>query len=182
MKRSVVIGVIGKGSHHERDSVPLEQQEIARQVGYLIARANAVTLTGGLGGVMAAAAQGASEAGGLTVGLLPGEQRGDANPFISLAIPTGLGRGRNLLIARTCHAIVMIGGGVGTLNELTAAYAAGTPVVIVSGSGGWADRITEVLIDGAYLDERRLIEISLAVSPAEAVELALRRGQVPTSL
>jgi uncharacterized protein (TIGR00725 family) len=67
----------------------------------------------------------------------------------------------------------MVGGGVGTLNELTIAYQSHRNVVVVEGTGGWADRLRGVLVDGAYLDERRTTEIALAVSPAEAVERAM---------
>jgi hypothetical protein len=91
-------------------------------------------------------------------------------------LPTGLGRARNLITARGCDAIVMIGGGCGTLNELTIAYAEGRPVVVLRGSGGWADRIEPVLYEGRWLDDRKTVSIDFANTPAEAVEKAFSRA------
>jgi uncharacterized protein (TIGR00725 family) len=167
------IGVIGKNEQNAGDPVAVATMEAAHEVGRLVAVGGGVIVSGGLGGVMAAASKGAKEAGGLTIGFLPSMDRASANPYIDIVVPTGLGRARNLLTARGCDALIMIGGGCGTLNELTVAYAEGRPVVILRGSGGWSDRIESVLYDGRYLDERKTVAISFADSPAEAVEKAL---------
>jgi uncharacterized protein (TIGR00725 family) len=166
------IGVIGKNEQTADDPVAAATMDAAFEVGRLVAERGGVIVTGGLGGVMAAASRGAKQAGGLTIGFLPSMDRKSANPYVDIVFPTGLGRARNLLAARGCDALIMIGGGCGTLNELTIAYADGRPVVVLRGSGGWSDRIAPVLYDGCYLDERRTVPISFGNTPAEAVEKA----------
>ncbi len=166
-----LIGIIGKGSKGADDPVPPSALRGAEEVGRLIAARNGVVITGGLGGVMEAASKGAHEAGGLVIGLLPGLDRGSANRFVDIPLATGLGTIRNHLTVRGSDAVIMIGGGAGTLNELTVSY--GTkPTVVLTGTDGWSDRIREVLYDGKYLDERRVAAIHFASSPAEAVETA----------
>jgi uncharacterized protein (TIGR00725 family) len=113
------IGVIGKNEQNRNDPVAGATMDAAYQVGKLVAERGGVIVTGGLGGVMEAASRGAKEAGGTTIGFLPSMDRATANPYVDIVFPTGLGRARNLLTARGCSAIVMIGGGCGTLNELT---------------------------------------------------------------
>jgi uncharacterized protein (TIGR00725 family) len=171
------IGVIGKNEQNADDPVAEETMRSAHEVGRLIAAGGGVVVTGGLGGVMAAASKGAKEAGGLTIGFLPSMDRTSANPHLDLVFPTGLGKARNLLTARGCNALIMIGGGCGTLNELTIAYAEGRPVVVLRGSGGWSDRIEQVLYDGRFLDERKTVAVSFANSPEEAVETAFAEAE-----
>jgi uncharacterized protein (TIGR00725 family) len=108
---------------------------------------------GGLGGVMEAACRGAAGAGGTTLGLLPGTDRHDANPHVSVAVATGLGEGRNALVVRAADAVVAIGGGYGTLSEIALALKAGKPVI---GLGTWE-------IDG----------VQMAGDPEAAVQAAL---------
>jgi uncharacterized protein (TIGR00725 family) len=95
----------------------------------VLAEKGAVVVCGGLGGVMAAACRGAKSAGGLTVGLLPGKKRDDANPWVDVAIPTGLGEARNVLVVASASAVVAVGGEYGTLSEIAFALRAGKPVV-----------------------------------------------------
>jgi uncharacterized protein (TIGR00725 family) len=106
----------------------------ARVVGETIARAGAVLVTGGLGGVMEAAARGAAEAGGMTVGILPGERAGDANPWIAIPVVTDLGHARNVILVHTAEALVAVGGSYGTLSEIALALKIGVPVAAV---GSW---------------------------------------------
>ena len=106
-----------------------EQAAWAEEVGRLLAEKGAVVVCGGLGGVMAAACRGAKSAGGLTVGLLPGQRRDDANPWVDVAIPTGLGEARNALVVASASAVVALGGEYGTLSEIALALRAGKPVV-----------------------------------------------------
>ncbi|MDA8242056.1 MAG: TIGR00725 family protein [Nitrospiraceae bacterium] len=101
----------------------------AEEVGRLLAGRNAVLVSGGLGGVMEAASRGMKTAGGLTVGLLPQDHKRDANDFIDVAIATGLGIGRNVIIARTADAVIAVGGEYGTLSEIAFALQLGKPVV-----------------------------------------------------
>ena len=121
------IGVIGPGT----DVAP-GTLVVALEVGRLLAGAGAVVVTGGLGGVMEAAAQGAREAGGLTVGLLPGNRRDAANPYLTVVIPTGLGEMRNALLVRVCDALVAVGCSWGTLSEIALAVRTGVPVVAIN--------------------------------------------------
>ena len=101
----------------------------AEEVGRLLAGRNAVLVSGGLGGVMEAASRGMKSGGGLTVGLLPQDHKRDANDFVDVAIATGLGIGRNVIIARTADAVIAVGGEYGTLSEIAFALQLGKPVV-----------------------------------------------------
>ncbi len=139
--------------------------EMAEEVGAEIAGAGAVLVCGGLGGVMAAACRGAKAGGGLTVGLLPGDDRAAANAWVDLVVATGLGEGRNLLIVRMADAVVAIGGGYGTLSEIALARKIGRPVV---GLNTWSAAVPG--LEEALVAEAR--------NPAEAVRLALRLGLV----
>ena len=127
IKRYVAVVGPGEASDAER--------ELAFDVGRLLAERGAVVVTGGLGGVMAAAAQGCSEAGGTAVALLPGSDRSEANPYSSVVLPTGLGELRNGLIVRGADAVIAVGGSWGTLSEIALARRADVPVVCL---GEWA--------------------------------------------
>lgn len=119
----LVIGVIGS-------SAPSRQgYELARRVGSELAQAGAIILCGGLTGVMEAACRGAEEGGGLSVGLLPGPHPGEANPFVAIALPTGLGHARNALIARAAAGLIAVEGGLGTISEAALALKMGKVVV-----------------------------------------------------
>lgn len=105
----------------------------ARQVGFLLAQRGITVVTGGLGGVMAAAAEGVREGGGLAIGLLPGTDRDAGNPHLGVVIPTGLGQARNALVVGSANAVIAVGGSWGTLSEVALARRAGTPVVWLAG-------------------------------------------------
>ena len=122
------MAVVGPG-----ESAP-QELEAAEEVGRLLAEAGAVVVCGGLGGVMESACRGARSVGGLTLGILPGRDRRDANAFVEVAVPTGLGEARNALVVRAADAVVAIGGAYGTLSEIALALKGGTPVV---GLGTW---------------------------------------------
>jgi uncharacterized protein (TIGR00725 family) len=168
----VTVGVIGKNEQHPADRVAAHTMQAAETIGRLVAERGGVIVTGGRAGVMQAASKGAQQAGGLTIGFLPGMEKSGANPYVDIVFPTGLGRARNLLTARCCDVLIMVGGSTGTLNELTIAYAEARPVVILEGSGGWADRIRGVLHRDRYLDERETVEIGFAATPEAAVDMA----------
>jgi uncharacterized protein (TIGR00725 family) len=123
MPRPVMIAVIG-----ENDPPP-ELARLAEEVGGEIAAAGAVLVCGGLGGAMEAACRGAQRRGGVTIGLLPGTRAEDANPYVTYAVPTGLGHARNLLVARSAQAIIAVGGKFGTLSEIAFAKIEGIPVI-----------------------------------------------------
>ncbi len=117
------IGVIGAG---ECDEALARRAE---EVGQGLAEAGAVLVCGGMGGVMAAACRGAKLAGGLTVGILPGQDRVEANPFVDIAVATGINEARNLAIIRTADALIAVGGSFGTLSEIGFALKAGKRVI-----------------------------------------------------
>jgi len=119
----VLVAVIGSSS------CSAEVAGWAETVGRLLAERGAVLLCGGLGGVMEAAARGAKQRGGLTVGILPGADPGEANPYIDVPLATGMGEMRNALIVRAAQAAIAIGGGWGTLSEIAMAQRIKTPVV-----------------------------------------------------
>jgi uncharacterized protein (TIGR00725 family) len=122
------VAVVGPGE------ATAEQLAQARAVGAGLANMGAVVITGGLGGVMAAACQGAAEAGGVTVGILPGADRAAANRWVGIAIATDLGELRNGLIVRAVDSLIAIGGAYGTLSEVALALKTDVPVV---GMGTW---------------------------------------------
>jgi len=117
------VGIIGAG---EADA---GLTELARAVGRGIAEMGAVLVCGGMDGVMSAACQGAKEKGGVTVGILPGAEKFEANPYVDIAIATGLGEARNLVIIRTADILVAIGGSYGTLSEIGFALKMGKRVI-----------------------------------------------------
>jgi len=119
-----VIGVIGESAFSDP-----AHDALAEEVGRRIAASGCALICGGLGGVMEAAARGAREAGGVTIGVLPGPTRAEANPHIDIAIATGMGQMRNLIIVLTADALIAIGGGYGTLAEIGHALRHGKPVV-----------------------------------------------------
>lgn len=128
LKHKIRIGVIGGSSP---DSL---SRELAFQVGKLIAEKGAIVVCGGLGGVMEAAARGAKQAGGFTVGILPGNLPQDANPSIDLAIATGMGYARNSLVAMNADVLIAVDGQYGTLTEIAFGCIYGKKVI---GLGTW---------------------------------------------
>jgi len=173
MTRKPVITVIGKSERNPSDPVPARALRAGEEVGKLLAQRGAVVVTGGLSGVMEAVSRGAKNAGGLVIGILPGVDKRDANEFVDVALTTGMGFMRNTLVVRAADAVIMISGGIGTLNELTVAYE-DKPTVILEGTGGWSDRIREIAYDGKHLEEAHRSELHFAKTPAEAVDLALK--------
>jgi uncharacterized protein (TIGR00725 family) len=155
MKNSLIfIGVIG-GSE-----ITPEVARLAEEVGREIARRGAALVCGGLTGAMEAACKGASEAGGLTIGILPGESRRAANPYVKIPIVTGIGHARNVAVVKSSQAVIAIDGSYGTLTEIGHALQSGIPVI---GLGTW-----EIAMDGK-MDK----SIIIARNPQEAVAKAI---------
>jgi uncharacterized protein (TIGR00725 family) len=149
-----MIAVVGPG-----DADPAECAQ-AREIGRLLAERGCTVLTGGLGGVMDAAAEGAASVNGTAIGLLPGTDPGEAGPHHTDVVPTGLGEGRNALLVRAAEAVIAVGGSWGTLSEIALAMRTGTRVVLL---GGWR-----------VLDESGTeLALPRAATPAEAVGYVL---------
>jgi uncharacterized protein (TIGR00725 family) len=108
------------------------------------------------------------------VGILPGSDLDGGNPFCDLVIPTGMGVARNILVVRSADAVILVGGGAGTLSEAAYAWQLGKPVIALARSGGWAGRLA-----GAAVDERRPDEVIAAASPEDAVARALEHARPP---
>lgn len=119
------IAVIGAGDASSQELA------LAEAVGTVLGSAGAVLVCGGLGGVMEAAAKGCAEAGGLTVGILPGREASGANQWIRIPLATGMGEGRNVLVVRGADAVIAVGGSWGTLSEIALARKIGRPVVLL---------------------------------------------------
>jgi uncharacterized protein (TIGR00725 family) len=149
------IGVVGEGVCSARVA------RDAERVGAAIARAGAILFCGGLGGVMEAASRGAAEAGGVVVGLLPGFRRADANRWVTIPVVTGMDQARNVVLVRSCDAVVAIGGMYGTLSEIALALKLGVPVV---GLRTW--RLQQ--------PEGRRVPLLVSASPHDAVARAVR--------
>ena len=124
----IYVGVVGAGVANLATDGPAEE------VGRLLAERGAVVVCGGMTGVMEAACRGAKSAGGTTIGILPTDDRGHANPYVDVAIATGMGEMRNALIVRTVDVVVAVGGEYGTLSEIALALKIGRPVVTL---GSW---------------------------------------------
>ena len=118
-----LIGIIGAGQCED------DVRQLAYDVGKGVADAGHAVICGGLGGVMEAACRGAKDAGGLTIGILPGETSDTANPYVEIPIPTGLGVARNVIIVRSARVLIAVSGGPGTLSEIGFALQFGVPVV-----------------------------------------------------
>jgi uncharacterized protein (TIGR00725 family) len=155
---SLYIGVAGAA----QPEMPLV--ELAEELGRQLAEAGATLVCGGGPGVMAAACRGAQEVGATTIGLLPGADRSGGNPYLSVALPTGLGEGRNLLLVRACDALIAVGGGFGTLSEIALAVRTGVPVV---GMATW----------GLTLDGQPVAPFPVAANPEEATRLAIEAAK-----
>lgn len=155
---AVQIAVVGAS-----DPTP-EQEAAAEEVGAALASLGAVVVCGGLGGVMAAACRGAKAKGGTTVGILPGTDPADANAWVDVVVPTGMGEARNALVVAAAAAVVAIGGGYGTLSEIALARRAGKTVV---GLSTWS-----AIRPGGQPDDT----VIAAADPAEAAVLALSAG------
>lgn len=133
---------------------------MAEEVGAELARRGVTLVCGGLSGVMAAACKGAHAAGGTTVGILPGNRRQDANPYVDIPIVTTVGEARNVMVVNSAQAVIAIGGEYGTLSEIAFALRDGIPVV---GLNTWS------LSRSGRLDE----SIVVAADACDAVDKAL---------
>ena len=154
MDRTKLISIIGGAAP------PPEALVAAEEVGKLLAERGMGVVCGGLSGVMEAACKGAYQAGGLTVGILPSYREADANQYVKISIPTGLGYVRNALVVRAGRAVIAIDGSYGTLNEMSMALAERIPVVALD---SWEFSSSGVQDTAVHR----------AATPQEAVDLAI---------
>ncbi|MCL6471521.1 MAG: TIGR00725 family protein [Firmicutes bacterium] len=152
---AIYISVIGVGVERE------DLNQIAYEVGRLIAKRGAILVCGGLGGIMHSAACGAKEAGGVAVGILPGPDRVGASPCLSIAIPTDMAHARNAIVVRSGDAVIAIGAGYGTLSEIGLALKMGKPVI---GMRTWS----------LHREGKEDAGIVYASTAEEAVDIAIR--------
>jgi uncharacterized protein (TIGR00725 family) len=148
------IAVIGGAEPSPREA------GLAEEVGRELAVKGAILVCGGLGGVMEAACRGAQSEGGITIGILPGDSRRAANPYVQIPIVTGIGYARNLVVVKSAQAVIAVGGSYGTLSEISHALQGGIPVI---GLNTWS----------LSRNGRQDNSIILAQNPAEAVDQAL---------
>jgi len=147
-----------------------ELEEIAYEAGAEVAKSNSILITGGLGGVMKAASKGAKESGGLTVGIIPQNDKSEANEFCDIVIPSGMGLMRDFLNALSADGVIAIGGGSGTLSEICAAYMYSKPIVVLKNSGGTSSKFSD-----QYLDHRENVKIIGVETPKDAVKIILEK-------
>jgi len=140
-KQKITISVIG-GS-----SISSKVEDLAESVGKMIAELGCVLVCGGLGGAMEAAAKGAQSAGGMTIGILPGKDKRDANPYIDISLPTSIGYARNTIVACSADIIIALPGSFGTNSEICYGLVYGRPVIDM---GHWN---IEGMIDAKNIDE-----------------------------
>lgn len=166
MPKKIQILIVG---HNENGFTPTAAK-LAYETGMEVAKSGAVLITGGLEGVMKSACQGAKDAGGLTVGIIPQNDPSFANEYCDIVIPTGMGLARDFLNALSADGVIMIGGGSGTLSETCAAYMYKKPIVAIKNSGGMAEKYMD-----QYLDHRKNVLIIGVSSPKEAVQVILEK-------
>lgn len=142
------ISVIGAGSPTK------DGYRLAENIGRRVAERGAVLICGGLGGIMEAAAKGARSAGGITAGILPGCYAGDANPYITVPIVTGMADARNVIVVRSADIVIAVEGKYGTLSEVAIALKIGKPVI---GINTW-DCADEVYKAGSVNDVMDMVE------------------------
>ena len=153
-ERPLIISVIGGGAPSAR------AYELAEAVGRELAERGAVVVCGGFGGVMEAACKGAKSAGGVTIGVLPGNDPRSANRWVDYPVMTGMGYARNVVVVKTGRAAIAVDGAYGTLSEIGHALSDGTPVI---GLETW-----DLTSGDGYP-----LEITRADSPVDAVEKAI---------
>lgn len=165
--RRATVAIIGSGGALD---APIDA--LAAELGACAMEAGLRVVTGGLGGVMAAASRGARESPawveGRIIGVLPAYDRGTANAYVDIALPTGMQVARNVLVVAAADAVIAVGGGAGTLSEVAIAWQLGRPVIAIDTVGGWSAQVA-----GAALDHRDSRPIIAASGAHEAVERAI---------
>lgn len=169
-KKKIQIGLIGSYSDLKFSR---GAETTAYEIGKLVAKSGAILMVGGEkdGGLTRAAAKGASDFGGIVVGVMPKKE--NACKYLDMVIQTGGLVGlREYILSISCDVLIAVSGGSGTLNEIAVAYQNSVPVVVLKKYGGWAEKLA-----GKYLDKRKRYKFLSVSSPKEAIEKAIRLVQ-----
>ena len=156
------VTVIGDSNTNEKN------YKIAYELGKILAKEGIIVINGGRGGIMEAICKGVKEMNGISVCILPSEDKREANKYCSIVIPTGIGFARNSINVLAGDGVIAIGGRAGTLSELAFAWIYNKPIVVIEDTNGWSNRLKNQKID-----DRRTDIIYSATTPKEAVELSL---------
>lgn len=176
ISRKMQIGVIGSADateYKQGGGATEKMKKNAREIGFLLAKKGISVVTGGKGGIMEASAEGAKSAGGITIGVIKGAKRYTSNAFTDVEILTGMQADGldELILVLMCDAVISLGGGAGTLQEISIAYRNKKPIISLSGTGGWSDKLSR-----KYLDKRNYFKIISVKSPKSAVKKAIELG------
>jgi uncharacterized protein (TIGR00725 family) len=167
------IGIIGSAGDEEYLNKEKQRTRIyktAKKLGQIVASKGAILITGGKGGIMESANKGAKSKNGITVGFVRGKERFTSNDFTDIEVVSGMeGCGEETMLILSCDGIIAVGGGAGTLQELSIAYRNKKPVVILDCGYGWASKLAN-----SYLDERRKVKFYSVKTPEKAINLLLK--------
>lgn len=165
-----IIGVIGPNA----DACTKELYEFGEELGYELGKSGWIIVCGGMGGFMEAVCKGAKKASSpfpfQTIGILPTDTKQSANPYVDIAIPTGMGIARNILIIRTADLLIAAGGGSGTLSELAFAWQLGKPVLCCTIFEGWAKKLAN-----QHLDKRHPTSLFIPVGSVKDIMEQIKR-------
>ena len=171
------VAVVGYSGNVSDDKIR-RLKKLCEILGKRMAKENFLILTGGRDGIMELVSKAVKEAGGTTVGVLPLTPSGSqANPYVDVPIYTGLDfQMRSFIMLHSAEAVVAIGGEIGTAIEILGAYAQRKRLILLRGTGGWTDRFASVLIDGKYLDSRKLVEVQIVDVDPEGDDEEIERS------
>jgi uncharacterized protein (TIGR00725 family) len=173
-----VIGSAGKEEYRKDHKYYRGYLKVGKKIGCLLGEAGVIVITGGEGGIMDVVERGAKETGGTTIGIFKFLHDIVGEKYSDVEIISGMGEGGpEYILPMCCNVIISMGGGAGTLNEVSVAYRQSVPVVLLTGYGGWTDKISKNLHEKHYLDERKRVKFYVAKTPEEAVELAIKVGK-----
>lgn len=160
------VAVIGHSGHLDKSAL----NDLCEDVGYQMAKHGYMLVNGGTGGVMEAVSRGAKNGGGVVIGMLSGHEKG--NDYLTIGIEMGFDASiSSVFMMYNADVVISIGGRSGTALELFAAYLKKIPIILMAGTGGWTDRMINNLVDGKYFDENRIVEIKVAQSAKEAIDI-----------
>jgi len=171
--KNIQIGIVGSAGveeyQYKKPSKKIFQN--AYKLGKLVAKNNCLLVCGGKGGIMKESSRGAKELGGITIGIISGNKRGQSNKFIDVEIVSGMTNcAEESLLVSSSDGIIVLGGGAGTLQEITLAYRNKKPIAVIKPLAGWGKELAD-----SYLDDRNTIKIFGAKSPDQALKYILNK-------